>query len=87
MTLTLVWLALGAALGLLAAVAGLALARRGRGRWLAPPLLGAVTAALGGWLATPLLDRALATPAAAWVCVVALLALRPLTALLGKRAG
>lgn len=64
--LSLVWLAAGALLGLIARAARLAPGRR----WQAS-LLGALVALGGGWLATLLLDQVFATCAALWLCVAA----------------
>lgn len=73
--LTLIWLALGAVLGLLARATGLWRATEGIGsRWWFAPLVGAVAAAAAGWAGFALIGRPLATCAALWVGVVAALA-------------
>jgi len=69
--LSLLWLALGVAIGALALPARLRPASWGRQGWLMLLGLGALAALLGGWLGTLLLGKLFGTPAALWVAVLA----------------
>jgi hypothetical protein len=69
--LSLIWLALGVAVGALALAARLRPASWGRRGWLMLPGLGALSALLGGWLGMLLLSKLFGTPAALWVAVLA----------------
>jgi len=85
LALSLVWLGIGALVGVAATVARLApvgVAWRRGWRWLAAPLLGALVALValgGGWLAALLLDHVFATCAAVWLCVAAVVGVGLLT--------
>jgi hypothetical protein len=81
LTLSLIWLGLGAVIGLAALAAQLAPPRWGGWRWLALPALGAVAALLGGWLGALLFDRVQASLVAVWVCIPVVV----LTALLAHK--
>jgi uncharacterized membrane protein YeaQ/YmgE (transglycosylase-associated protein family) len=69
LALSLIWLALGALLGLLAVAARLTPPRWERRRWLALPALGALVALAGGWLGGLLLDHLFASFVAIWLSV------------------
>lgn len=75
LALSLVWLGIGALVGLIAVVARLAPVSASRNwggwGWLAAPLLGALVALVAGWLAQLLLDHVFATCAAVWLCIAA----------------
>ena len=86
LAVSLVWLALGALIGLLTLAARLApsgaASRDWRTLWRQPrltPLLGALVALAGGWLATLLLDRIFATCAAVWLSVAVVVGVGLLT--------
>ena len=79
LTLSLIWLALGALLGAAATWGRLTPPHWEARRWLALPPLGAGVALLGGWLGTLLLDHLFATLVAIWLCVAAMYAVSLLT--------
>lgn len=74
LALSLIWLALGALLGVAATWGRLTPPRWESRRWLALPALGAGVAPLGGWLGALLLDHLFATLVAIWFCVAAMYA-------------
>ena len=67
--LALLWLGLGAFVGVLAVAARLTPPRWERLRWQVTPALGAVAALVGGWLGALLLDHIFASFAALCVSV------------------
>ena len=82
LALSLIWLALGALLGVAATWGRLTPPRWESRRWLAMPTLGAGAALLGGWLGALLLDHLFATLVAIWLCVATM----NVVSLLARRA-
>ena len=76
LTLSLLWLALGALIGAAAALARWTPRRWAGGsaqrRWLASAALGAGVALLCGWLGGQIFDHLFATLIAVWACVAVL---------------
>lgn len=72
LALSVIWLALGLLLGVVAVAARLTPTRWRRWRWLAMPALGAIAALAGGWLGALFFDRVFASFAALWVSVAVL---------------
>ena len=70
LALSVLWLLIGAVIGLLANGARLRPAAWARWGWRALPAVGAVAALLGGWLGTAMYSRLYGTPAALWIAVV-----------------
>ena len=70
LALSVLWLLIGAVIGLLANGARLRPAAWARWGWRALPAVGAVAALLGGWLGTAVYGRLYGTPAALWIAVV-----------------
>lgn len=71
LALSLIWIAAGALVGVVAVAARLTPPRWQRRRWLALPALGAASALIGGWLSTLLFDHLLASCFAVWLCISA----------------
>lgn len=69
--LSLIWLALGVLMGVLALAARLRPASWGRQGWLLLLGVGALAALLGGWIGALLLGRLFGTPTALWVGILA----------------
>jgi len=70
LALSVLWLLIGAVIGLIAHGARLRPAAWARWGWRALPALGALAGLIGGWLGTVVYGRLFGTSAALWIAVV-----------------
>ncbi|HEY6539570.1 MAG TPA: hypothetical protein VIZ18_01475 [Ktedonobacteraceae bacterium] len=83
--LSLLWVALGLLIGVLANAAKLRPATWGRGGWPVMLGLGALAALLGGWLGTWVFSALFATATALWIAVLCVALLPRLIVLARKK--
>ena len=71
LSLSILWVVLGLAIGLLAVAAGLGPTRSGPNNWRILLVIGVLAGLAGGWLGTLLFGRFFGTATSAWIAVLA----------------